>query len=341
VQNKTELTKKEPFSFTKDEVLRLLKEADPNLLMSAADAVRKEFLGEEIHLRGIIYISNRCSKNCLYCGLRRDSPVERYQLNEEEILKTAEKAVKSGCKTIVLQSGETAPAVNLFGIIKEIASWGVRVTLSLGIQPPELLLKLREAGASRYLLKQETTDRDLFERLHPDESFERRLKYQYMLREMGYQVGSGNIVGLPGQKLESLADDLLFFRDFGFDMLAIGPFIPSSYTPLAGYPAGSPTLTLKVLALARLLLPYSHIPATTALRALLNDPFLPLKGGANVVMPDFTPPREAKRYKIYDRSWTEAEKLVEDLKRWCKRESRVISKKTGDSERERWLSRTF
>ena len=292
---------------TRGEIIRLLglsREEDKQALFRAADEVRRRFVGDEIFFRGIIEFSNICERDCLYCGLRRSNRrLGRYRMPEDEILATARRIRDEGVGTVVLQSGEdpffSAERLSeLIGRIRE--NTGLVVTLSVGERPLVDYQAFRKAGSSRYLLKYETASPDLYRRLRPGSVLADRLLCLKMLSESGYEVGTGNMVGLPGQSLETLADDLLLMKELPADMLGIGPFLPHPETPLAACPAGDLSLTLKVLAVARLLTRTTNIPATTALANL--DPrgrLMALQAGANVVMPDFTPPAYRNLYEIY------------------------------------------
>lgn len=200
----------------KDEILELLQSDDINEeLFKAADEVRQKYLGEYVHLRGLIEFTNICKRNCLYCGLRRDNKnLERYRLTEEEILDFAKKAVSYGYKTLVLQGGEDDyfTKERMTNIVKEIKKLNVALTLSLGEKTYEEYKAFKEAGADRYLIRIETTDKKLYEDMDPNMSFEERLNCLKNLRDLGYEVGSGILVGLPNQTLESIASDILFFK---------------------------------------------------------------------------------------------------------------------------------
>jgi len=279
-------------------------EEESAALFELADQVRSRCVGDEVHLRGIIEFSNYCSKNCLYCGLRRNNRnLSRYRMAPDEIIESARKAAGLGCKTIVLQSGEddyyTAKllAATVYLIKKEM---DVAVTLSVGDRPREDYEIMREAGADRYLLKHETCDAELFARLRPGTSLAGRVEKLKWLDELGYQVGSGNMVGLPGQTVESLAGDIVLMRELGVEMAGIGPFIPNSQTPLGSYPGGTLSLTLKTLAAARLALPLVHLPATTAIGTIHpSGRNKALRSGANVIMPNMTPPAYRLSYQLY------------------------------------------
>lgn len=273
-------------------------------LFQAADTVRRQEVGDAVFLRGIIEFSNVCERNCLYCGLRKSNrQLTRYRMPDADIIAAARQIREAGIGTVVLQSGEDPlyTPERLCPLVSRIAGeTGLAITLSVGERPAADYAAFREAGAERYLLKHETSDADLFGRLRPGTSLADRLACLATLAGLGYEVGTGNMVGLPDQTPEMLADDLLLMRDIGADMLGIGPFLPHPQTPLADRAAGDLYLTLKVLAVARLLTRSTHIPATTALGVLDGRGRIKaLQAGANVVMPDFTPPSFRQHYEIY------------------------------------------
>ncbi|MCL6610772.1 MAG: [FeFe] hydrogenase H-cluster radical SAM maturase HydE [Peptococcaceae bacterium] len=273
-------------------------------LFRAAGRVRRAKVGDAVHLRAIIEFSSHCRNNCLYCGLRRDNRrLPRYRLDEGEIMSAVDKAAAMGFRTVVLQSGEDPlySGPYIAGLVEKIKRRrGVAVTLSLGQRSREDYRIWREAGADRYLLKHETSDEELFRCLKPGSSLQARLECLHWLKELGYQAGSGNMVGLPGQSLDSLAGDILLMRELETDMAGIGPFLPHPDTPLKEAAAGSLELTLKTLAVARLCLPRAHLPATTALGTLApGGRKAALTCGANVIMVNFTPPEVRDRYLIY------------------------------------------
>jgi biotin synthase len=292
---------------TREAILALLalSEAEAKAtLFPAADACRRARVGDAVFLRGIIEFSNHCSQDCLYCGLRRSNRgLGSYRMAAEEILEAARRIKAEGIGTVVLQSGEDDfyTTEHLCRIVEGIKTeTGLAITLSVGERPREAYLAFREAGADRYLLKFETTNPDLYGRLRPGLRLADRLRCLDNLRDLGYEVGTGNMVGLPGQSLETLAEDLWMLRERDADMLGIGPFIPHPHTPLAGEPPGDLFLTLKALAVARLLTRNTNIPATTALDTL--GPGMrarALRAGANVVMPDYTPLSYRRLYEIY------------------------------------------
>ena len=288
----------------KEELIRLLSdEENQDALFQKADEVRRRNVGNEVHLRGLIEFSNICRNNCLYCGIRRDNAdVCRYRMSEDELAETACQAVALGFKTIVLQSGEDMyyTAARMCRIIEAIKKLDVAVTLSLGERTYAEYKAFRLAGADRYLMRIETTDKELYHRLDPGMSWRRRYECLLAIKELGYELGSGIMVGLPGQSLASIAGDLLFLRDLQIDMAGIGPFIPYPKTPLAKEKGGTLNLALRTMAAMRLLLPDINIPATTAMESLHPDGRIKaLCAGANVIMPNVTGGEYRKFYELY------------------------------------------
>ncbi|GCD11939.1 [FeFe] hydrogenase H-cluster radical SAM maturase HydE [Clostridium tagluense] len=288
----------------KQEIISLLESNDADQeLFNAADEVRKKYLGDDVHLRGLIEFTNICKRNCFYCGLRRDNKkIIRYRLTEEQILDFATKAKSFGYKTIVLQGGEDNyyTSDKIVRIIKGIKDLGLALTLSIGEKTFDEYKAFRAAGADRYLLRIETTDKELYEKLDPGMSHESRLNCLKILKELGFEVGTGVMVGLPNQTIESYADDILFFKEIDADMLGIGPFIPNEDTPLANAKGKELTMALKVMSITRLLLPDINIPATTAMESLnKNGRLMALQSGANVVMPNVTEGEYRKQYALY------------------------------------------
>jgi len=289
--------------FSREELTYLFLYAESEWVYRLANEIRKKKKGNIIYFRGIIEFSNYCSKNCLYCGIRRDNRLlKRYRMEEEEILEVAKEIVNKGFRTIVLQSGED-PIWNterLVGLVKELKKLGVSITLSVGERNRDEYRRLKKAGTDRFLLKHETINNALFSWLKPDTSLEKRLRCLNWLKEFGYEVGVGCIVGIPRQKLEQFIDELLFLQDFKPQMVGHGPFIPHPHTPLATFPSGSALLTLKMLALTRIVLSDANLPISTALSVLA--PELRLKAflaGANVFMPDLTPITYKRYYDLY------------------------------------------
>lgn len=279
-------------------------EDDKKALFDAANSIRSQYMGDEVHLRGIIEFSNYCRRNCIYCGIRKDNEnLERYRLSPEEIVSIAQRGAKLGYKTVVLQSGEDSwyTVDILCEIIEEIKKKSdIAITLCCGEFTFSQYLKLRNAGADRYLLKHETANPNLYQKLHPDMSFENRIQCLRRLKEMGYQVGTGIMVGLPNQTITDLADDILLMKELDADMIGIGPFIPHGETPFANSTQGNLDQVLKMIAITRLVLPYAHIPATTAIGTIDSQGRQrALQVGANVVMPNITPPNYRDKYQVY------------------------------------------
>lgn len=285
------------------DIVHLLTDEPASQLYARADEVRQAALGSDVHLRGLIEFSNICRNDCLYCGIRRGNKgVKRYRMGDDELVETARRAVEIGFKTIVLQSGEDMhfDQDRMSRIIERIKQMDVALTLSIGERDYDDYKAFRNAGADRYLLRIETTDVDLYHRLNPGMSWQRRDECLLMIKELGYEVGSGIMVGLPGQTVESIAGDLLYLKDLGVDMAGIGPFIPHPDTPLANEQGGSLEMALRTMAVMRLLLPDINIPATTAMESLHpQGRIMALKAGANVVMPNVTEGEYRRLYELY------------------------------------------
>ena len=293
---------------TKDEIVFLLSLSDKDeiaQLYKHADEVRKKYCGDDVHFRGIIEFSNYCEQDCLYCGLRiSNDSLPRYRMTKEEILTTADHIVKAKIKTIVLQSGEDSSYTKEFiaDVIKSIKEkHDVAITLSLGERSFEDYDAWRKAGADRYLLKHETANKRLYSAIHNKQSLDERVKHLEYLRSIGFQAGSGNIIGLPGQTIEDIADDILLCKKLISDMASFSPFIPSNDTPFKNVSKADLEMTLKTMAVARIVLKDAHIPSTTALGSLVeNGREKGLEIGANVVMPNYTPNPYRQNYKIYE-----------------------------------------
>lgn len=290
--------------FSRNDIIEILKDDSNNdWLFSLADKTREEYVGDEVHLRGLIEFSNICKRQCKYCGLRcEDKFIDRYRISKENIISYAEHAVNMGYKTIVLQSGEDEYYNTdlMCEIIEGIKKLGVALTLSIGEKTYEEYKAFKESGADRYLIRIETTDKTLYNQMHPNMDFDNRVRCLEDLGRLGYEVGTGCLVGLPNQTIESLADDILFFKEINADMVGIGPFIPHPHTPLKDSATGSFTLALKVMALTRILLKDINIPATTAMETLNpNGRIIALQSGANVVMPNVTTTEYRAKYEIY------------------------------------------
>ncbi|MDY4976740.1 MAG: [FeFe] hydrogenase H-cluster radical SAM maturase HydE [Clostridia bacterium] len=291
-----------------DELKELLEtSASDTLLFSAADKVRRSIYGDEVYLRGLIEFTNYCKNNCYYCGIRRDNKeAVRYRLDKEEILACCKEGYALGFRTFVLQGGED-PFYN-DQMICEIVS-AIReqfadcaITLSIGEKSRKSYLDYYNAGANRYLLRHETAEEAHYRRLHPDSmSLKNRKRCLFDLKEIGYQVGSGFMVGSPDQTTQNLIADLRFLQELKPDMIGIGPYLTHHQTPFAGCPDGSLALTLRMISLVRLMFPYGLIPATTALGTIHpQGREMGLKAGANVVMPNLSPVRVRKLYQLYE-----------------------------------------
>ena len=323
---------------SRDEILYWLGEDDPvqlEKLWKQADSVRKQTVGDAIHLRGLVELSNICRRNCLYCGIRAGgAKITRYRLSHDEAIDAAAKANQFGYGTVVLQAGED-PLLTCEQIAEWVAEikkrFPLAVTLSLGEQPESSYRRWKEAGADRYLLRFETSHLALFRAIHPNapnEPYRDRIKILRLLRSLGYEIGSGIMVGLPGQSLDDLADDLLLFGELDLDMIGTGPFLPHPDTPLGQFALTAETLEpnerrawaerlglpetdrqvvnsnlngFKVIALSRLVCPDANIPTTTAIATndLRHGRVDGLCRGANVIMPNVTPKQYRALYEIY------------------------------------------
>ncbi|MCX6173398.1 MAG: [FeFe] hydrogenase H-cluster radical SAM maturase HydE [Ignavibacteriales bacterium] len=292
---------------TKEEIIFLLNLNDKNdqqKLFDRADEVRSIYCGDEVHLRGIIEFSNYCEQNCLYCGLREDNnQLTRYRMTPEEIIETAHVISNLGIFTIVLQSGEdnyydTDLVSYIIYQIKQ--NTNAVITLSLGERRFDEYREWKIAGADRYLLRHETASTKLYSTYHKKQKLEDRISHLSFLKTIGYQIGSGNMIGLPMQTIEDIADDILLCKELDLDMAAFGPFIPSPNTPYQNKSASNVDLTLRTMATARIVLKKVHIPAITALATLDDDGRIKgLNAGANIVMPDLTPRPYREQYQIY------------------------------------------
>ncbi|MBU0692802.1 [FeFe] hydrogenase H-cluster radical SAM maturase HydE [bacterium] len=288
-------------------------------LWTAADETRKKHVGDEVHLRGLIEISNHCARTCAYCGIRApNSEVIRYRMSKEEIMECVAEAVKLGYGTVVMQSGED------YGVKQEWLSDIIRaikqetelaVTLSMGERPREDIAAWREAGADRYLIRFETSDPLLYDRIHPggaNSKWRNRFEILNLLRSLGYETGGGVMIGIPGQSYAMLARDIDMFRKLDLDMIGVGPYIAHPETPLGSgeiasdidprdQVPGTEELTCKVVALTRIVRPDSNIPSTTALATVSKETgrINGLMRGANVVMPNLTPEKYRILYDVY------------------------------------------
>ncbi|MEE0326247.1 MAG: [FeFe] hydrogenase H-cluster radical SAM maturase HydE [Butyricicoccus sp.] len=292
-----------------DEELTALitRESDDKNLFAAADAVRLEHYGTDVFLRGLIEFTNVCQNDCYYCGIRKsNAQAQRYRLTQEQILHSCENGYRMGFRTFVLQGGEDPRNTDAWvcSMVDKIktAHPDCAVTLSIGEQSRASYQAYFDAGADRYLLRHETASDAHYRRLHPEEmSLANRKRCLFDLKDIGYQVGAGFMVGSPWQTPKELVADLRFLQELQPDMIGIGPFIPHHETPFADKQSGTLELTLRMLSILRLLFPYVLLPATTALGTI--SPIgreLGLKAGANVMMPNLTPTDARKHYDLYD-----------------------------------------
>lgn len=287
---------------------------DMQAVFIAGDMMRKAVVGDVVDIRAAIEFSNYCSKNCCYCGLRKDNhKIGRYRMMPDDIIAIAKDMRAIGHHTIILQSGEDAwyTTERMLEIIRGIKrETNMRITLSIGGRSKEDYRLFQEAGANNYLLKIETSNPDRFAEIHPDDDYSLRIEQSKWLKELGYITGSGNIVGLPKQTLADLAEDIILMKNTGIHMIGIGPFLPAENTPLAGVEPGNYELSLKTVAVARIYLKNVFIPSTTALATLAPDGLKRgLEVGANTIMYNLTPPQYRDDYVIY------SEKAVIDLQK--------------------------
>ena len=309
-------------------------------IMCFADDIRSMFVGDGIVLRGIVEFSNYCRNTCAYCGLNKfNTELPRYRLIKQEVLESVEEIAKAGIKTVVLQSGEDTDmdSDRLAELIEEIkARFDMAVTLSVGEYGYDEYRLWKQAGADRYLLKIETTNPNLYKRMHPGMSLEKRIRCLRSLEMLGFQTGSGSIVGLKGQSCRDLAEDIMFFKNENFDMLGIGPFIPHPRTPLGSEPVGDLELTLRVLAVTRIVTGNTHMPAATSIGVVGSYEAVraAFAAGANVIMLDFTPPAYKNLYQIYSGRDTDEDSIdlkVEKLKKIIEGLGRYLSFSRADS----------
>ncbi len=270
-------------------------------LFKEADSIRRDNVGDIIHIRALLEISNICYRNCDYCGLRSDNKtLTRYKMSLQDIEKTAKLAYDTGYKTIVLQSGESnCYDIKAFAdMVAKLNNYGLTITLSLGELSYKNLKLLKDAGAKRYLLKFETADSKLYANLHKGYTLEDRLDCLYAIKELGYETGSGFLVGLPQENEDTIINNLQLLQKLNCDMVGIGVFIPHKNTPLASLNSGRVDITKKCVAITRILLPKCNIPITTSLSEF-GDKYQMFSGGANVIMQNITPKIFADNYQIY------------------------------------------
>lgn len=299
---------KEEKNLSDEELLKLLSTNEyDSELHTLADEVRREIYGEDVYIRGLIEISNYCKNDCYYCGIRRgNKSAVRYRLTKDDILACCEEGYKLGFRTFVMQGGEDPYYTDdvMCGIVSAVRERysDCAITLSLGERSYESYLALYNAGANRYLLRHETANAEHYGKLHPQSmNLQNRKDCLFNLKEIGYQVGSGFMVGSPYQTTENLVEDLRFLQKLSPDMIGIGPYVTHAQTPFASFENGSVELTLRLLSVLRLMFPYVLLPSTTALGTLHpQGRELGLKAGANVVMPNLSPVKVRKLYELYE-----------------------------------------
>lgn len=305
----------------KDEIVYLLKTEDveKEALFAEADVIRKTYLKDFICIHGIIEFSNYCKNDCAYCGLRcGNSGITRYRMSVDEIVQVASDAVhKKGYKLLVLQSGEDLAYSDkmLVEIIRKIKSdCKVFIFMSVGERGYDCYKKMKEAGASGVLFRFETSSSKLFKKFHSaGKNFKSRFEHLKFMRELGYYIATGSLIGLPGQTIEDLADDVLMMKKWA-NMISMGPYVPMSDTPLSGEPSGDPEMNFKMIAVLRLLMKYARIPVVTALETLAGDDGRKraLLAGANSLMFNVTPEKYRPYYKIYDNRYFKEENMWEE-----------------------------
>jgi biotin synthase len=305
-----------PYQLNHDEMMELLCLKDVSELFEAAYQVKLRYIGKCVSLRGLIELGNYCAKDCLYCGIRKSNlEVTRYRLPADDIIRMAQWSFDHGYGSIVLQSGEIEAEENTVFIeqilnrMRQLFGDRLGITLCLGEQTEAVYRRWRDAGAHRYLLRIETSSSKLYAQLHPtDHSFDRRKACVHLLKRIGYQTGSGVMIGLPGQTIDDLARDIQFFREMDLDMIGMGPYLPHHQTPLGKAIEFSQTdsekqiqLALKMIAVTRLYLHDVNIASTTALQALAdNGREQGLLVGANVIMPNVTDTEYRQHYQLYE-----------------------------------------
>lgn len=330
-------------SMNKQELTALIlddSDQTKDALISQASAIRDSIFGKEVYARGLIEFTNYCKNNCFYCGIRHDNAAcERYRLSKAQILERCKLGFELGYRTFVLQGGEDDIFTDevLCEIVSKIKSSypECAITLSVGERSYDSYKQLFDAGADRYLLRHETATDAHYKKLHPHSmALSSRRECLYNLKKIGYQVGAGFMVGSPLQTAENLAEDLLFLKELNPEMVGIGPFIPQHNTPFGKMPSGTVALTIKLLAMLRILLPTSMLPATTAVGTL--DPLgreKALKAGANVVMPNLSPTDVRSKYLLYDNkicTGDEAAECRNCIERRINSAGFVLSKSRGD-----------
>lgn len=306
-------------SFSRNDLIRLLQsdENERKLIFAKSSQIKNEQVGDKVYFRGLVEFSNICAKDCYYCGIRSGNhKMSRYEVTEEEVIEAAQYAYNEGYGSMVIQAGERSnksfidKITHLLRKIKELSNGELGITLSLGEQSEETLRTWYAAGAHRYLIRIEASDRELYSKLHPNNKihdYDYRLESLKLLRKIGYQVGTGVMIGLPFQTIENLADDLLFMKDLDIDMCGMGPYIEHEDTPLYQYKDQLISkderfvLALKMVAILRIMMKDINIAATTAMQTLDDaGREKAIKVGANIIMPNLTPVKYRESYLLYE-----------------------------------------
>jgi len=309
----------EQSDFSKEDLISLLSanEQDRQLIFTKSSEVKLAHVGNKVYYRGLIEFSNLCGKNCFYCGIRAgNTHTHRYEITEDEILTAARYAYENKFGSIVIQAGERSDKnfieriANIVTRVKELSKGELGITLSLGEQTEDTYRLWYECGAHRYLLRIEVSNPELYAKFHPNDKkhdFQTRINSLHLLRKVGFQVGTGVMIGLPFQTIEDLADDLIFFREFDIDMIGMGPYIEHESTPMYQYKdqliprTDRFYLSLKMVAVLRIMMKDINIAATTAMQAI--DPMgreKAIKVGANIIMPNLTPTKYREDYLLYE-----------------------------------------
>lgn len=325
--------------WTSEDIAAMLKTSgsESHSLRDRAEEVCESVYGKDVFIRGIIEFSNICRKDCAYCGIRRsNSKNSRYRIGKEQIKELLSLAYAEGYKTVVLQAGED---ISTDKDITEVIEYtktkhDMSVTLSLGERSYDVYREWSRAGADRYLLRIETTNRHIFKAIHPDDDFDTRRKCLGYLKELGYEVGTGIMIGLPGQTDKDLANDILFFKENDFDMLGFGPFIPHKDTPMFKEKSTNIEKVMNFLSACRIVNFDANIPATTAMGTLHpKGRQMALMSGANVIMPNFTPQRLRKDYVLYDNKIgvdDDAEESLENVLKIIQESGKTAVESKGD-----------
>ncbi len=319
----------EDFTNTNLKKMLVANEVESIAIFDYAKKIKTKFVGNKVFLRGLIELSNSCEKNCFYCGIRAGhATVFRYAMPKNEVLQLVKNIYNSGLTSIVIQGGERSDKNYVDEIeyllqkIKETTNNNIGITLSLGEQSEETYKRWKDAGAKRYLLRIETSNEELYKKLHPENhSYAKRIASLKLLKKLNYQVGTGVMIGLPFQTISDLADDLLFFKNIDIDMIGMGPYIPHVNTPLYSFSKDIPTkvqrlsLSLKMVALARIMMKDINIAATTALQTLdFYGREKAVAAGANVIMPNITPLIYRENYNLYSGKTTVGDDFDETIK---------------------------